>query len=112
VIAEHGDQSAAVILYAVAVGTLSLLQLWIWVHAHRAGLMSAEVDDGIYRLVRRNLLPVPIVFLGSIPFAAVFGAWVSLAWFLLLPVSVLFARLPLRERATPSTPRRSRDSAS
>jgi uncharacterized membrane protein len=115
VIAEYGDQRLAVILYACSVASLSLLQLWIWVHAHRAGLMLPAVDDDIYRLVRRNLLPVPIVFLASVPFAAVFGAWVSVGWFLLLPVSILFGRLPLRPRrgATPPAPaRRSRDSAS
>jgi uncharacterized membrane protein len=130
VIAEYGDQRIAVILYACAVASLSLLQLWIWVHAHRAGLMSSEVDDDIYRLVRRNLLPVPIVFLASVPFAAVFGAWVTYGWVLLLPVSIVFGRLPLRARrgspppaapapaapapaaTRPAPARRSRDSAS
>jgi uncharacterized membrane protein len=115
VMAEHGDQAAAIVLYAGTVAALSLIQLWIWVHAHRAGLMLPQVDDDIYRLVRRNLLPVPIVFLGSVPFAAIFGAWVSVGWFLLLPVSILFGRLPLGQRraATRRVPaRRSRDSAS
>jgi uncharacterized membrane protein len=111
VIAEYGDQRAAAVLYAASVASLSLLQLWLWVHAYRAGLMEKEIDEGIYRMVRRNLLPVPIVFLGSIPFILIFGAFLTFAWFLLWPASIIVTRFGGRS-ATPAPARRSRGSAS
>jgi uncharacterized membrane protein len=103
VIADHGSETAAVVLYAVAVSSLSLLQLWIWVHAYRAGLMTKDVDEGIFRLVRRNLLPVPIVFLGSIPFAFWLEGAATFIWILLLPVSLIVNRLPLGDGKATAT---------
>jgi uncharacterized membrane protein len=98
VMAEHGDQTAAIVLYACAVSALSLLQLWIWVHAYRRGLMTEDVDEGVFRLVRRNLLPVPIVFLATIPVAFFAPAVAPFLWILIWPLSVLLSRPPRRSR--------------
>jgi uncharacterized membrane protein len=96
VMAEHGDQTPAIVLYACAVSALSLLQLWIWVHAHRRGLMTDDVDEAVFRLVRRNLLPVPIVFLATIPVAFLVPVVAPFLWILIWPLSVLLSRLPRR----------------
>jgi uncharacterized membrane protein len=97
VMAEYGDQTSAIVLYAATVAALSLLQLWIWVHAYRAGLMQAVVDRGVYRVVVFNLLPVPIVFLASIPLALVLPQYAPFFWILLWPAGRVFARLARRE---------------
>jgi uncharacterized membrane protein len=101
VMAEHGDETVAVVLYALAVSALSLLQLWIWVHSYRAGLMDEQVDEGVYRVVRRNLLPVPLVFLLSIPVALFAPLVATLSWILIWPVSVLIGRIGSGVSRTP-----------
>ncbi|MBN9606308.1 MAG: DUF1211 domain-containing protein [Actinomycetales bacterium] len=88
--ADRGNDAPAVVLYAATVAALSLLQLAIWVHSRRARLMSDVVDAGVYRLVAWALLPVPIVFLASVPFALVWPEWTPLSWILILPISRLF----------------------
>jgi uncharacterized membrane protein len=108
--ASHGDETPAIVLYALTVATLSLLQLWLWVHAHRQGLMDPAIDDDLYRYVRTNLLPVPIVFLATVPLAFLWPAWTTLFWVLIAPVSTIMSRLR-REKpaaATPKPARRSR----
>lgn len=103
VMAEHGDQTPAIVLYACSVSALSLLQLWIWVHAHRHGLMSDDVDPEVYRLVRRNLLPVPLVFLASVPVAFFAPAVAPWLWILIWPVSAVLSRIPRRSRGSASS---------
>jgi uncharacterized membrane protein len=117
VMAEHGRETPAIVLYAATVATLSLLQLWLWSHAHRHGLMDAAIDDGVYRYVAINLLPVPVVFLVSIPLAFLVPRWTTFFWILILPVGAVVGRLARNALdATTTTPgpqpRRSRGSAS
>jgi len=112
VMADHGSQVPAIVLYAATVGALSLLQLWIWVHAYRHGLMESSVDEGIFRLVRANLLPTIFVFFGSIPLAFVLGSLTPFLWVLLWPVGQIVGRVATRRIDGPSPARRSRGSAS
>lgn len=116
VLADSGDQVPAVVLYAATVGMLSVLQLWIWTHAFRHGLMEPSVDEGIFRLVRASLLPTIIVFYGSIPFAFLLQGLTPLLWILLWPLGTLFAWAIARrvdgEAAAATPARRSRGSAS
>ena len=116
VLADYGDDTPVVVLYAFNVGIITVLQLWLWVHAHRAGLTEG-LDDGVYRLVRRNLYPVPVIMAASIVvafFAPLAAMWM---WILIWPASMLAGKLPFRDSVTasPATPkpaRRSRGSAS
>jgi uncharacterized membrane protein len=113
VLAEHGAETPAVVLYAATVGMLSVLQLLLWVHARRSKLLAAAVDDGIYRHVRFNLLPVPIVFGLSIPIAFVAPDWAMYFWILLAPLSIVLGRIADARDATPAdaaTPPRARRS--
>jgi uncharacterized membrane protein len=118
VMAEHGDQAAAIVLYAGTVAALSLIQLWIWVHAYRAGLMEKEVDREIFLYVCLNLVPAPLVFLVSIPFAFAVPEWTPFFWIVIWPVSVIMSAIfvPRITRgsgsSTPAPARRSRGSAS
>lgn len=121
VMAEHGDQTAAIVLYAATVAALSLVQLWIWVHAYRHGLMEKDIDRGLYLYVCLNLVPAPLVFLVSIPLAIVIPNWTPFFWILIWPVSAIVTaifvpriqRVPVDGKpATPAPARRSRGSAS
>jgi uncharacterized membrane protein len=112
VVADYGDNTPVVVLYAANVGIITLLQLWLWVHAYRAGL-TQNLDQDVYRLVRRNLYPVPIVMGASIVVAFFAPIAAMFMWVLIWPLSVLSDRLPLRADATRAPrARRSRDSAS
>ena len=97
VLADYGDEAPAVILYAFNVGIITVLQQVLWVHARRAGL-TENLDDRVYRAVRRNLLPVPIVMGASILIALVSPLWAMFSWFLLWPLSVVVDRMPLRDK--------------
>lgn len=116
VLSDYGDSTPVVVLYAFNVGVITLLQLWLWVHAYRAGL-TEHLDEGVYRLVRRNLLPVPVVMAASIVVAFFAPLFAMLMWVLIWPASMVVGRMPLRDAPaapSPSTPRarRSRGSAS
>jgi uncharacterized membrane protein len=124
VLADYGDNTPVVVLYAFNVGIITVLQLALWVHAHRAGL-TERLDDGVYRLVRRNLYPVPVIMGASIV-VAFFAPFVAMwMWILIWPASVLVDRVRFRDSlepvtgkpatpksATPKPARRSRGSAS
>lgn len=118
VMAEHGDQTAAIVLYASTVAALSLIQLWIWVHAYRAGLMEKDVDREVFLYVCLNLVPAPLVFLVSIPLAIAVPGWTPFFWILIWPVSALLSAIFVpritrgRASPTPAPARRSRGSAS
>ncbi len=114
ILSDYGDNTPVVVLYALNVGVITLLQLWLWVHAYRAGLTD-DLDDGVFRLVRRNLLPVPIVMGASIVVAFFSPLIAMFMWVLIWPASILAERAPLRDPAPVTTPkpaRRSRGSAS
>lgn len=111
ILSDYGDGTPVVVLYALNVGVITLLQLWLWVHAYRAGLTDG-LDEGVFRLVRRNLLPVPIVMGASIVVAFFAPLIAMFMWGLIWPASILADRLPLRDpsagAATPLPDRRSR----
>ncbi len=98
-LSEYAPDVAAVTLYAAIVAVLGLVSTVLWVYAHRAGLMGAEVDPGLFRLTTANNLVVPVVFLASIPVALFVDPGVAMwCWILNWPVSVIvgvwFGRRP------------------
>jgi uncharacterized membrane protein len=116
VIADYGDNTPVVVLYAANVGVITLLQLWLWVHAYRAGL-TERLDEEVYVFVKRNLYPVPIVMAASIVVAFFAPIIAMFMWVLIWPLSALTARTRPRRATGPAEPtpapaRRSRGSAS
>jgi uncharacterized membrane protein len=106
-LSDFDPQPSTVILYAATVGSISLVQAWLWIHAYRAGLMSDEVDDEMHRYVRRGLWPVAVVFLASIPIALFAPVWAMYFWILMWPISQLMDRVGLsRQRPSPPRPAR------
>ena len=102
VLAEFDLQTSSVILYALVVAGLTLLQLWLWVHARRHDLLDTSVDAGLYRLVRRNLLVTPSVFVLSVPIAFVWPLGAMFLWFLSFPATAVISRLPINEKPFPA----------
>ncbi|MEO8263857.1 MAG: TMEM175 family protein, partial [Pseudolysinimonas sp.] len=110
VLADYGNNTPVVVLYAFNVGIITVLQFWLWVHAYRAGL-TERLDDDVYLLVKRNLYPVPIIMGASIIVAFFSPLIAMLMWILIWPASQLVDRIG-RRAASPKPTRRSRGSAS
>jgi uncharacterized membrane protein len=89
-IAERGDESAAVILYAFTIAAFALLGAAMRVHASRAGL-SDDPPRPLY-----VYLAVPAVFLLSIPIAAVSPAAAMYSWLSLILVARIAERAERR----------------
>ncbi len=87
----------SVVFYAAVVSIISLVQYWMWSYSYRKGMLDTAIDVDVYRLIRRNLLVVPVVFLLSIPLAFVpeslGGAyWAMYFWIINWPVSGIVGR--------------------
>ena len=118
VLADYGNNTPVVVLYAFNVGIITVLQLWLWVHAYRAGL-TERLDADVYLLVKRNLYPVPVVMGASIVVAFFSPLIAMFMWILIWPASQLTDRIASRapkkvgpKQVSPKPARRSRDSAS
>jgi uncharacterized membrane protein len=96
-LSEYPGEIASVVLYATVVGLLNIVQLLIWAYAWRAGFIDKSVDVDVYRLVRRNLLVVPIVFGASILIAVFWDPTIAMySWFALIPVNIVMGRIEAR----------------
>ncbi len=110
-LSDYSGEPVAVVLYAAVVGIIGLLQYAIWQYAWRKGFIEREIDEALYKYVRRNQLLTPIVFGLSIPVAIFLSGVVAMYfWLALIPVNI---GLRLWDARTPSAARpparRSRD---
>jgi len=84
----------SVILYAATLGAIGLVQTAIWAYAHRKGLLSSSVDDGIYRYARADGFVNPAIFLASIVVAALGAHTLAMfTWILMWPASIIVSLL-------------------
>jgi uncharacterized membrane protein len=79
-IAERGDESAAVIVYALTIAVSSAVAAQMRVVAERGGLADPEPWSPLERFA------VPLVFLASIPIALLDPTAATLFWLALIPV--------------------------
>jgi uncharacterized membrane protein len=93
VLADYGDESIAVVLYAANVGSIALLQLVIvGIVLHERGFRSRSLGALAY-------LPSAVtagVFLLSIPIALASPTWATLSWLLLIPTHFAVDRVVAR----------------
>ena len=80
-IAERGDESAAVIVYALTIALSSAVAAQMRVVAERNGLSDPEPWSPLERFA------VPLVFLASVPIALVSPTVATLSWLALIPLS-------------------------
>jgi uncharacterized membrane protein len=92
--AGNNHQPAAPVFYASCVAAAGLLELAVWLYAtHRKGLVPASVSPAFRRHELAQLLPVPVVFLLSIPVAFVAPGVAPFTWILLLPIGRIVPRI-------------------
>jgi len=84
------------VLYAVVTSAVYLILNAIWSHAWHAGLMDPQVDRTVYRYSFNSLIPVPVVFLASVPVAFWSPAAAMYMWLLLIPAGFVADRLSRR----------------
>ena len=93
ILAEHGDQSAAVVLYAATLAAVSAVTAAMVVYSQRAGLAPPRAESLLWTLT------TPAVFLVSIPIAVAdprAGLW---SWLVLLPLGFAEDRAAARAEA-------------
>jgi uncharacterized membrane protein len=84
VLAEYGDQAAAVILYAVIIACIGFVQVGLWRYAWGRGLLEEKLDKATFSYIALRTLVVPVVFAVSIPFALVNAGLAQYIWILAL----------------------------
>ena len=94
-ISEYGGGSSPwpVVLYAAVTASMHLVLDLIWVHAWHAGLVAHEVDAALYRYVLLLALPVPVVFVLSIPVAFLDPSLAMNLWWLIIPAMLVGGRV-------------------
>jgi uncharacterized membrane protein len=86
--AEYGDQTVSVVLYALTIAAAGLAELACWAHFSR-GLPRDRVRRG-----HADIAPVPVAFLISIPVALVAPEWAPFCWLIAaVPGGFLWSRL-------------------
>jgi uncharacterized membrane protein len=80
----------AISIYAIVISACQISQMLIWIYARRHKLLRPIVDRALFLHVIRSQLPLPIVFLLSIPIGLIWGADIARwSWFLMIPASII-----------------------
>ncbi len=83
---------------------VGLLMSTIWLYAWRRKLVDARVDRAMFRYVLCESLPIPVIFLLSIPIALLAGAHAGeYTWILAFPVLLALRHLGAGGTTTAST---------
>jgi uncharacterized membrane protein len=92
VLGDHGEQTAAIVLYATNLAGVTLIGLLMAVDARRAGLLNSE-PAAVDALRRRSIL-IAAIFLGSIPVAFIDAGSAAYIWLavFLVPTTRIFGR--------------------
>ena len=87
-------QPAAPVFYASCVAAAGLMELVIWLYAtHTKGLVPDSISPAFRRYELAQLLPVPVVFLLSIPVAFIAPGVAPFTWILLVPIGRILPRI-------------------
>jgi len=83
---SYGDQSLAVIFYALNMVVIGVIFMLLWIHAvYRGRLIDPATPHAVVRQATLRLAIVPVVFLASVPLALFSPNGAKLFW-LLIPV--------------------------
>lgn len=94
-ISEYGGGPSPwpVVLYAAVTASVYIALDLVWAYAWHAGLVAHEVDTAMYRYVLLVILPVPAVFVLSIPVAFLDPSLAMALWWLILPAMTVNGRV-------------------
>jgi uncharacterized membrane protein len=85
---DYFDNPLSITIYAIAVAAVSGMEVVLFRHAHRRGLMTREMPEDVYRWGTMLSL-TPVVSFGlSIPIAFVSTGLAVACWFLAIPFQV------------------------
>ncbi len=104
ILAEYGDNTLAVYVYATTICLIGFLLSLMWLYAWHNNLVDPSITVDVFRYVLVQSFPIPGIFLLSIPLAALAGPTVAeISWALALPVSFILTRIygARTDRATP-----------
>jgi uncharacterized membrane protein len=89
---SYFENPLSVAVYAVNVAAISGLEVVLFRHAHRRGLMREQLPEDVYRWgVLQSVSPVAF-FLLSVPVAFIGTGWAVACWFLGIPFGIISAR--------------------
>lgn len=89
---SYFENPVAVALYSLLAGVVSGLEVVVFRHAHRHGLMARAMPEHVFRWgALGSLLPVGFFFL-AIPVAFVKPTLAVIIWFLVVPAGLLLNR--------------------
>jgi uncharacterized membrane protein len=89
-----GDDTVAVIFYAVCISCAGLAELAIWLYASRVkDLLVPGTPPTVRRFVALQVLRIPLVFLLSIPVALVSANLATYFWILVAVLGLVLDRL-------------------
>jgi uncharacterized membrane protein len=92
IVGTYGNQPLAIVLYAITLGTASLLDAVLFWYAQRNGLLRRRMRDDVFRAnLFASLAPV-LVFALSIPVAYADSEHAFLTWLLIFPLEFLIDR--------------------
>jgi uncharacterized membrane protein len=89
---EYFDNPLSVVIYAVNVALVSGLEVVLFRHAYRAGLMSKKLSPEVYRWGAAMSLSPVVFFVLSVPIAFLGTGWAIAVWLLAAPVGVIANR--------------------
>ena len=96
-VSRFAPETSAVVAYAAAVALLELAELAEWTYLKRRGLLSPEVDTGLFRFIFWDFLPAVIVFGGSIVVALVADGQAAMySWFAMFVIGPVMGVLVAR----------------
>jgi uncharacterized membrane protein len=89
---EYFENPLAIVIYAANVGIVSGMEVVLFRHAYRSGLLRRQPTEEIYRYgVLASLSPVAF-FVLSIPFAFLSTTLAVAIWFLVIPWAIVLQR--------------------
>lgn len=92
VLGTYFENPLAVVIYAPSVAAVSALEVVLFRHARRRGLLHRELPDDVYRYALQLSLSPVAFFLLSIPLAFVNTTVAVCSWFLTVPFALLANR--------------------
>ena len=107
VLGEHGDTTAAVVLYAGTLALTGFLQCAMWLYATTdRRLVETTLEDRLYRFLTRvvlaRMLTPPVMFLLSMLIAQRNPDWAKYSWILIAPALALVSWIGQRRYSAAS----------
>ncbi len=89
---EYFSNPLSIVIYAVSVAVVSGMEVVLFRHAYRAGLLRRQPTREVYRFGTVASLSPVLFFLISIPFAFISTTLAVCIWFLTIPFGILAER--------------------